>query len=117
MAKYERVLTGDFDEFLHYIEGGILSGSATVHLEDSSNMQLGDVHCAVRVFERYSIAGKTRLSMSVTLLGRGKGRTDDLHLCAITSGGSGAVLFKLNRIGEGTFLDNLIELVNKYNSR
>ena len=59
--------------------------------------------CSVRVFERYSYAGGNRVSMSVTIF-----QADNVtKLCAITSGGSQALLFKVNTWGEESFLDTL----------
>lgn len=110
MAKYECNLTGDFTGLVLAIENGILSGSASAHLEGSSDYSAEGVKCAVRVFERYSILGKNRVSLSVTVIGRG----NQLFLSAITSGGSQAVLFKVNTFGESAFLDCLIDIVKKY---
>jgi hypothetical protein len=45
--------------------------------------------------------------MNVTLY-QGEG---PLRLCAITSGGSQAVFFKINTWGEETFLDTLKDLI------
>lgn len=110
MAKLELILTGSFDEILSEIEVEIVSGSISANLEDGTDWQLGDVRCAVRVFERYSMMGGNRVSLSITLLGQG----DTIHLSAITAGGSQAVLFKINTLGEESFLDCLEEIVIKY---
>ncbi len=108
MAKYEKHLTGDFDALLSRIHSGILEGSDSASYEDGSDWTDRDVRCAVRVYERYSMIGSNRVSMSLTLVGRGS----DLFLSAITSGGSQAIFFKLNTIGEETFLDKLIEIID-----
>ena len=109
MAKYERPLTGDFDRVLTYLHDGILEGSASASYEDGSDYAAGEIRCAVRVYERYSAFGSNRVSLTLTLVGNGK----DLFLTAITSGGSQAVLFKLNTVGEEAFLDKLIELAEE----
>lgn len=108
MAKLERTLTGDFNQLIKKIESGILNGSMSATLEDSSDFQSGDARCSVRVFERYSYAGGNRVSMNVTLFQNGNG---DIRLSAITAGGSQAVLFKLNTWGEEAFLDKLKEIL------
>jgi hypothetical protein len=59
------------------------------------------------VFERYSWSGGNRVSLSVTLF---KGDEDKIYLSAITSGGSQAVFFKLNTLGEEAFLEKLRKL-------
>ena len=100
MAKYERRFSGDFDSALSALHDGILNGSAAATYEDGSDCAAGDVRCAVRVYERYSLAGGNRVSLNLTLVGNGQ----DLFLSAITSGGSQAVFLKLNTIGEESFL-------------
>lgn len=108
MAKLEQRLNGNFEQILQTIEDGIMSGSASASLEDSSDFCSGDAKCSVRVFERYSYSGGNRVSMSVTLFQNGN---DPIHLSAITSGGSQAMFFKINTWGEEAFLDKLRELL------
>lgn len=108
MAKLEQTLHGDFDQILERIETGILNGSMSASLEDSSDFRSGQARCSVRVFERYSYAGGNRVSLSVTLFQNGN---DEIHLSAITAGGSQAVFFKINTWGEEAFLDKLRELL------
>lgn len=97
MAKFETALRGDFDEALNYFHNGILQGSMSASYEDESYVQRAGVRCCVRVYERYSMAGGNRLSMTLTLVGDG----EDLFLSAITAGGSQGVLFKFNTWGGG----------------
>lgn len=108
MAKLEQILNGDFGQILKKIENGILNGSMSASLEDSSDMFEGDARCSVRVFERYSYSGGNRVSLSVTLFQNGN---DAIHLSAITTGGSQAMFFKINTFGEEAFLDKLRELI------
>jgi len=110
MAKYVRELNGDFQRLLDEIHAGILEGSASASYEDGSDYQAADIRCAVRVYERYSMLGGNRVSLNVTLAGNG----DRLFLTAITSGGSQAVLFKVNTFGEESFLKCIIDIVNAF---
>ena len=103
MAKFERTITGDFDDVLDRLHQGVLEGSSSASYEDGSDYTAGDMRCAVRMYERYSWSGGNRVSMNLTLVGRGR----ELFLSAITSGGSQAVLFKVNTWGEEAFLDTL----------
>ena len=107
MAKYEQVLYGNFNEILRRIEDGILNGSISASLEESSDFSCGGARCSVRVFERYSYLGKNRVSLSVTLFQV----ENRIYLSAITSGGSQAVFFKINTFGEEAFLDKLKEIL------
>ena len=106
MAKLEMALTGDFDQLLRKIERGIEEGSVSATLEACSDFNANGARCSVRVFERYSYAGGNRVSLNVTLFQVADG---DIHLSAITSGGSQAVFFKINTWGEEAFLDKLRE--------
>ena len=110
MAKYEKRLQGNFDEFLSWIHENITNGSSSVTYEDGSDIDLGDARVAVRVYERYSITGGNRVSLNVTVTGTG----ENLFISAITSGGSQAVFFKMNTLGEETFLELCQDAVKSY---
>jgi hypothetical protein len=110
MAKYERDLQGDFNDFLNILDSKILNGSASASFEDGSDYSYNDIRCAVRVYERYSMMGGNRVSLNITLIGNG----NHLFLTAITSGGSQAVFFKLNTMGEESFLDCVKRVVENY---
>lgn len=110
MAKLERTLTGDFNGWLAKITQGILNGSMSATLEESSDFCSGSARCSVRVFERYSYMGGNRVSLSVTLFQNGY---EPIQLSAITTGGSQAVFFKINTWGEEAFLDKLYQILEE----
>jgi hypothetical protein len=110
MAKYENNFEGDFSEVLEWVDNDISSGSISASFEDGSDITVEQVKVAVRVYERYSMIGGNRVSLNVTLVGNGR----DLFISAITSGGSQAVLFKINTLGEESFLDMLCSSVENY---
>ena len=87
----------------------VMEGSATASCEEASDFTVGGARCAVRMYERYSAFGGNRVAMSLTLMGSG-GR---LHLTAMTAGGSQAMFFKLNTLGEESFLGTLEEIVDR----
>ena len=109
MAKLERELNSDFNELLNRIERGIMNGSATAALDDSSDFIGANARCSVRVFERYSAMGSNRVSLNVTLF---QNENEPVKISAITSGGSQAMLFKINTFGESAFLDCLKEILD-----
>jgi len=113
MAKYEKNFEGDFSEFLSWLQNDITNGSISVSYEDGSNITMSDVRIAVRVFERYSMTGANRVSLNITLVGVG----NKLFLTAITSGGSQAIFFKMNTLGESSFLKICKDSVEKYLSQ
>lgn len=110
MAKYEATLAGDFETVLERLNEGIMRGSLSASYEDGSDIATQGIRCAVRVYERYSILGSNRVSLNLTLVGNG----EELFLSAITSGGSQAVIFKINTFGEEAFLDTIVEIVEQY---
>lgn len=110
MAKYEQILHGHFDEILEMCEGAVLDGSVSASYEDGSDYDRNGVRVAVRVYERYSAFGGNRVSLNLTLMGKG----EEIFLSAITSGGSQAVFFKINTLGEESFLDTLRSAVEKW---
>ncbi|MCL2811857.1 MAG: DUF6054 family protein [Clostridia bacterium] len=115
MAKYETRLSGDFNQVIAAIDDGILRGSISASCEDGSDFVCGNgnVRCAVRVYERYSMIGSNRVSLSVTLFGEG----NEMYLSAITSGGSQAVFFKFNTFGEQAFLKRIVDIVAAFEYR
>ena len=108
MAKLERRVNGDFNKWIDKIVDGILNGSVSASLEECSDFRSGDAKCSVRVFERYSYMGGNRVSMTVTLFQNGN---EPICVSAITSGGSQAMFFKMNTLGEEAFLEKLAELL------
>ena len=108
MAKLEKEITGNFEELLKKIEEGILKGSITATLEDSSDFVSDGARCSIRVFERFSYLGSNRVSLNVTLF---QNKDSKIHMSAITSGGSQAMFWKINTFGEKAFLDKLKNII------
>ncbi|MCD8077524.1 MAG: DUF6054 family protein [Lachnospiraceae bacterium] len=105
MARYEKMVSGNFDTILRQMEQAVMEGSLSASFEDGVDYTVEDFRCAVRIFERYSWTGGNRVSLTLTLTGQ-----DDLYLLsAITSGGSQGMFFKLNTWGENAFLDTIRE--------
>lgn len=110
MAKYEKRLKGNFEELLDWLHNDILNGSSSASFEDGSDLTMDQVKLAVRVYERYSMAGGNRVSLNITVVCNGQ----DLFVSAITSGGSQALFFKINTWGEETFLEECSNSIENY---
>lgn len=104
MAKLTRTLHCGFDTAVDKVKNAVLNGSVSATLEDTWVCSFAHSRCTVMVFERYSHSGGNRVSMNVTLYQDTDG---PVQLCAITSGGSQAMFFKVNTWGEEAFLDTL----------
>lgn len=109
MAMYERSLAGSIDTFLPYFHDGIM-GSISATAEGGTNLVLGDVRTAFRVYERYSAFGGNRVSMALSVAEQ----RGVLHVCVITSGGTQASFFKILPIGEETWLDRAVQVIDGY---
>ena len=114
MAKYECTVTGDFYDFSNFIHNEIINGSVSASFEDGCTYQIGDQYCSLNVYERYSYAGGNRVSLSVMLAEESDNK---IKVCAVTSGGSQALFFKINTWGEESFLGKFQKAVEKYCSK
>ena len=112
MAKIQRELYGSFDEILNCIYDAATS-SSTSSMIDSSDFKGEYSRCAVMVFERYSVVGQNRVSLSVTLF-ETEGR---LFISAISSGGSLAIAIKLNKISESSFLESIRQIIDSFSHK
>ena len=108
MAKIETLLTGGFTDTVERVVRGVMEKSVSATLEEESDWEEDGVRCAVRVLERYSAFGGNRLSLNLTFFGR-DGR---IRVSAVTAGGSQAMFFKINTIGEETFLGTVQETLD-----
>ena len=111
MAVLEKTIRNrEFDTLLHRLEREIPDSSWSAELEAGSDFREEDARCSVRVFERYSMMGGNRLSLTLTMFQNGD---SPIRLSAITAGGSQAVFFKMNTLGEESFLEDVKELLNE----
>ncbi len=110
MAYYEKRLTGDPDAFVAHVEDQILAGSVSADGEAAVDHRLGDARMMMRVYERYSAFSGSRVSLSLSVLAV----EGQLSVAAVTSGGSRAIFFKLDTVGEGTFMDQAVAAIESY---
>ena len=61
------------------------------------------------LLHRYSMMGGNRLSLTLTLF---QNSDSPLRLSAITAGGSQAVFFKVNTLGEEAFLEEVKQVLD-----
>ena len=109
MAKIEKEVVGNFDDILAKLENAILNGSVSSSREEQSSWLDGDFRGEMRVYERYSAFGSNRVSMAVSLAGR----AGKYFLSVITSGGSRGVFFKVNTLGEESFLRTVLPVIEE----
>ena len=111
MAILEKTIRNQkFNTLLRKLEQEIPDSSWSADLEAGSDFKEGEARCSVRVFERYSMMGGNRLSLTLTMFQNGD---SPIRLSAITAGGSQAVFFKMNTLGEESFLEDVKEFLNE----
>ena len=77
--------------------------------EDGSDFCAGSMRVAVRVYEKYTILGENRLSMTVTLATNGS----EIFASAITAAGSGGFV-KVWAWGEDGYLEHFVEAAKQF---
>ena len=102
MAIFEKTIRNqNFDTLLRKLEHAIPDSSWSAELEAGSDFKEGSARCSVRVFERYSMVGGNRLSLTLTLFQNGD---EPIRL---------AVFFKMNTLGEDAFLEDVKQLLEE----
>lgn len=109
-GKPQMVCAGHHCTLLRKLEHAIPDSSWSAELEAGSDFKEGSARCSVRVFERYSMVGGNRLSLTLTLFQNGD---EPIRLSAIAAGGSQAVFFKMNTLGEDAFLKDVKQLLEE----
>lgn len=111
MAKFEKTITGKFEEVLKHLVGDIQNSGMSVNLVDESNYSCGDVNIAVRVYDKYFMRNGSRASLSLTLVGNGM----DIFVSAIGAGGGKGVVFNFSLGAEDSMVDIVRESINRIN--
>ncbi|ABR47985.1 hypothetical protein Amet_1815 [Alkaliphilus metalliredigens QYMF] len=105
MAKYEKAMTGKFEEVLSHLENDIRNSAMTMNLVDESNYSCGDIKTAVRVYDKYFMRNKSRASLNLTIIGSGT----DIFISAIGAGGGAGIIFNFSLGAE----DNMVNVVRE----
>ncbi|KLU65766.1 MULTISPECIES: DUF6054 family protein [Desulfosporosinus] len=92
MAKYEKTITGQFEEVVNHLQEDIGNSGLTMNLVDESNYISGNTNIAVRVYDKYFMRNGNRASLSLTVVGHG----DNIFISAIGAGGGKGVLFNFS---------------------
>ncbi len=112
MAQLKYELVGDFHTVLSELDAAV-SQSLSSSFEAEHHFDTDSCRCVTRVYERYSWFGGNRVSLSITLLEA----DGHLFVSAITSGGSTAMFFKWNTVGEDAFLQSVLPVFERYRNR
>ncbi len=105
-----RSLVGSADALAAHLDSAIASGSVSSSLENGDALSIGDARMVVRTYERFSMAGSNRVSLSVSILEVG----DQLKVALSTAGGSQAVFWKVNTFGEEAFMQKGLQALDAF---
>lgn len=108
---YERrSLVGSADALVAHLDRAIPDGSASASIENADELAIGDARLLLRTYERYSMAGGNRCTLSVSILAVG----DHMEVALTTSGGSRGVFLKINTFGEEAFMQQGITAIERF---
>ncbi len=110
MAKIECELYGDYNNILSSLHNAVMEGSSSATLEESTDFCTESSRCSIRAYERYSYLGNGRVSLNLTLFES----NGHIFLSVVSTGGSQAMFFKMNTIGEKNFLDTVRPTINMF---
>ena len=105
-----RSLVGSADALSTHLDEAITTGSISASIENGDELSIGDARLIVRTYERYSMTGGNRLTLSVGILAVG----DRMEVALTTSGGSEAIFIKINRFGEDAFMAKGLEALEAF---
>jgi hypothetical protein len=101
MAKFEKTLSGNFNEIIDKLQNEIMNSGFSMNLVDESNYSLGNTNVAVRVYDKYFMRNGNRASLSLTVAGQG----NDIFISAIGAGGGQGVIFNFSLGAEEELVD------------
>jgi hypothetical protein len=105
MAKYERVIVGQFEKIVSRLQNDISNSGLTMNLVDESNYTVGDTKIAVRVYDKYFMRNGNRASLSLTVVGYG----NHIFISAIGAGGGKGIVFNFSLGAE----DDMVAVVQE----
>ena len=110
MATTTRTVVGQLSEVVPFLEAGVLGRSRSASAEAAVDLGTSAGGIAVRGYERFSMMGNSRVGMSVTAIQDGP----YVHIAGVSLGGSQAMFFKVNTLGEENFLGTLDAAIDQW---
>ena len=110
MATTTRAVTGTLSEVVAFIDRSVMDQSASASKEAAVDLETQGGGVSVRGYERYSWTGSNRVGMTVTSVQDGP----YVHIAGVSLGGSQAMFFKVNTLGEENFLGTLDAAIDQW---
>lgn len=102
---YKKEVNKDINEVSHKIKEAFENMNLSSSLEGSIKEVVDSKIVELMVFERFSMFGSNRVSLSVMLIGD----TYSTKIIMKASGGSQGAIFKINTLSESSFLNKAIK--------
>lgn len=109
MAKYEKMINGNFDTVVSQIHTYIMNSAMSIELIDEAEYEMQGIRVAVKVYDKYYMRSSNRASLTVTMIGNGS----DIQVCAIGAAGSTGVLFNFSWGAEEDFISVVAQALNE----
>ena len=113
MATTTRTVTGTLSEVVAFIDRSVMDQSASASKEAAVDLETQGGGVSMRGYERYSWTGSNRVGMTVTCVQDGP----YVRVAGISLGGSQAALFKVNTLGEDSFLRTLDAAIDQWSAQ
>lgn len=110
MSKYSGYVKLSVDEIVVVVRNAILNETITGSLEDEHITWVGGKKVYTQVFEKYSMAGGNRMSLTINYYEQ-DGCTE---VMAIATGASQGAFLKLNFFSENWLISDFINIIEPY---
>lgn len=113
MGLYQETFHATEQQFLKFVKSLpdlVKSYSTSATHEETRLVKNEGALVQIDMFERYSMFSDSRVALGVTTIYR-DGKID---ITAMSAGGSRAMFFKIDTVGEGAFLDSFKHVVKEY---
>lgn len=116
MGLYQETFHATEQQFLKFVKSLpdlVKSYSTSATHEETRLVKSDETYVQIDMFERYSMFSDSRVALGVTTIYK-NGKID---ITAMSAGGSRAIFFKMDTVGENNFLDGFKNVVKDYFSR
>lgn len=113
MGLYHKTFQGTEQQFLKFVKSLpelVKSYSTSATHEETRLVKSDNTLVQIDMFERYSMFSNSRVALSVTTIYK----DGNIDITAMSAGGSRAMFFKIDTVGEGAFLDSFKNVVKEY---
>ncbi|MDF2595506.1 MAG: hypothetical protein K0R69_1847 [Clostridia bacterium] len=109
MAKFEKLVNGDFETIVRQLHTDIMQGGLSMNLVDESNYSSPEIRAVVRVYDKYFMRNGNRASLNLTVVGT----QDNIFVSAIGAGGGSGALFNFSLGAESEMADLVADSLRK----